>query len=69
MQKHSLRHADQVYALLAVVLALIDPLDRESVAARDRRLFERNPMSAPVGISLGRIPFETARHGGHTDFQ
>src|SRR5437868_5541312 len=56
MEDHALAHAQQVDPLLAVILAVIDPLDRETIAERFDRIVEGDAMVAPVGGSLGITP-------------
>ena len=56
MQDHALAHAQQVDPLLAVILAVIDPLDREAIVERFDRIVEGDAMVAPVGGGLGITP-------------
>jgi hypothetical protein len=56
MQNHTLAHAYQVDSFLAVILAVIDPFDRQRIAERLDRVMERDAMVAPIGGSLGIAP-------------
>ena len=48
--------------LFAVVVAIIDPLDGERIAARGGRLGEADAVVAQVAGRLGIIPFEFHGH-------
>jgi hypothetical protein len=48
MQEHSLAHTKQVDPLFTVVLAIINPFDREWIAQRLRALLEGHAVAAPV---------------------
>ena len=52
MQDHALAHASQVDAFLAVVLAIIEPLDGETIAERFDRITKGDAMIAPVAAAL-----------------
>ena len=58
MQEHPLAHAQQVDPFLAVILVIIEPFDSKTIAKRVDRFIEGNAMVAPVGASLGIVPFE-----------
>src|SRR5437764_8564613 len=58
VQDHALAHAEDVYALFAVVLAIVDFFDREWIAQRLGTLHEGNAVPAPVLGRLCFIPFK-----------
>src|SRR5438270_8363348 len=58
MQDHALAHAQQVDPFLAVILAIIEALDRKAVAERFDRVMEGDTMGAPIRGCLGVIPFK-----------
>ena len=56
VEDHALAHAQQVNPFLTVILAIIDPLDREAIAERFDRVLERDAMVAPVSGNLPGTP-------------
>jgi len=56
VEDHALAHAQQVDPFLTVILAIVDPLDREAITKRFDRVLERDAMVAPVGGSLRGTP-------------
>src|SRR5262249_43180081 len=58
MQEHPLAHAQQHDPVFAVILAIIESFDSKTLAQRVDRFIEGNAMVAPVGASLGIVPFE-----------
>jgi hypothetical protein len=65
MQKNAFAHADQVYPLLAVLLAIINGLDGEEITDRLRGLIESDAVIAPVArgfiVPRGRTPLARPR--------
>lgn len=58
MQEHAVTHAQEIDPLFAVVLAVIDHLDRKVVCHSLDRLIEGDAMLAVVARGLGAVPFE-----------
>lgn len=59
MQDHAVACAKQINAVFAIILAVVDPCDREWIAERLDGLMEGATMRAPVGGRLGIVPFES----------
>jgi hypothetical protein len=57
-EQRPLRHPEKDHARLAVVLPVVQPLDREHVAERRRRELEADTVLATVGDGLRRVPLE-----------
>jgi hypothetical protein len=56
MRYHTLTHAYHVDSFLAVILAVIDPFDRQRIAERLARVMKRDAMVAPIGGGLSIAP-------------
>ena len=59
MQKHSFTHADHIHPFLAVVFAIIDPLNSERISERLDRLSESDAMIAKICRRLVGVPFKS----------
>jgi len=58
VQNYALPHSKQVDTLLSVVLAIVDPFDREWVAQCLCALLEAHAVAVPVFCGLRIVPFE-----------
>jgi hypothetical protein len=57
---HALDHADRGEPVLAVVLAIVDPADREGIGKHQARTLERHAMVGEVRGGFGGVPFEAS---------
>jgi hypothetical protein len=58
MQDDALGHAQQVDPLLAIVLAVIEPLDGKAIAERFDRILKGDTVVALVRGGIRIVPFE-----------
>lgn len=64
MEQDAAAHGEHVHALLAVILPIIDPLDRERIAKRRADGLEGDTVVTLVRSSLVGISPITLLHGG-----
>ena len=58
VENNAVTQAHQVDAFFAVVLPVVDPLDREGIAEGFDRMMECHAVVTPVGGGFGIIPFK-----------
>ena len=66
MKQHSFASPQQIDALLAVIIPVVDPFQRKWIAEGEYRPWKRDPMPASVQCCLLIIPFK--HHILHGDY-